>query len=174
MTSPCVPSIDCFDSIVFEPKILLNMCFDNLHSVRHCLMKIVNLTFRSSLIGWIVPTQVRCMRTKSPVKIERGEDINNTAKESCIPSYSSLWVVEGIVLTRILDHLTRMLQIAIANVWMNWYKYPKNGKSIRKQQPNTLYSNICPTYSAMSSRTLACISFFSRERLQFFWRGQRF
>jgi hypothetical protein len=55
-------------------------------------------------------TQLRCMSTKSPVEIELEKDINNTAKELWY-TYSSLGVVEGIVLTRILDHL--MLQIAI-------------------------------------------------------------
>jgi hypothetical protein len=128
VTSPCVPSIDCFDSIVFEPT-------NSDTRVLRTLI-IVNLTFRSSLT-WLLevlsldgfscsstcrrekdPTQVRCMSTKSPVKIEWEEDINNnTAKESWY-TYSSLWVVEGIVLTRILDHL--MLQIAIADGWMNW------------------------------------------------------
>ncbi len=54
-------------------------------------------------------TPVRCMRTKIPIKIE-------WAKKSWY-TYSSLQVVEVIVLTRILDHL--MLQIAISDGWMN-------------------------------------------------------
>ncbi len=106
-------------------------------------------------------TQVKCMSTKSPVKIKWEEDINNTVKESRY-SYSSQWAVEEIVLTRILDHL--MLQIAIADGWMNWYKYPPNWKSIRKKQPKTLDSKICPTYPAMRSRTLAAFRC-SREYL---------
>ncbi len=58
------------------------------------------------------------MSTKNPVAItgKWEEDINNTVKELWY-AYSSLWVVEEIVLTRILYHL--MLQIAKADGWMN-------------------------------------------------------
>ncbi len=112
------------------------------------------------------------MSTKSPVEIGWEEDINNTAKESWY-TYSSPWVVEGIMLTRILDHL--MLRNVIADRWMDLSKYPKIGKSIRKQQPKTLDTNICPTYPAMRrSRTLACISLFSKVPLQFFGEAKGF
>ncbi len=51
VTSPCVPSIDCFDS---NQQILIHTCIENLNSVWQCQIKIVNLTFRSSLIGWFL------------------------------------------------------------------------------------------------------------------------
>ncbi len=89
-----------------------------------------------------IETQVRCMSTKFPINIEWEGDTNNTAQKSWY-TYSSLPVVEVIVLTRILDHL--MWQIAISDGWMNWQKYPKNEKSIRILQPQTLDCNICPT-----------------------------
>ncbi len=96
------------------------------------------------------------MSTKIPIKIEWEGDKNNTAKQSWY-TYSSLRVVEVIVLTRILDHFKLMWQIAISDGWMNWQKYPKNGKWIRIQQPKTLESNICLTYPGMGCGTLACI-----------------
>ncbi len=102
-------------------------------------------------------TQVRCMSTKIPIKIEwEGDTNHNTAKKSWY-TYSFRRVVEVIVLTRILDHLMR--QIAISDGWMHWQKYPKIEKCItgRIQLPTTLDSNICPTYPGMGYRTLACI-----------------
>ncbi len=88
-------------------------------------------------------TQVRCMSTKIPIKTEWEVDTINTAKKLWY-TYSSLRVVEVIVLTRILGYLMR--QIAISDGWINWKKYPKIEKSIRILQPRTLDSNICPTW----------------------------
>jgi hypothetical protein len=56
-------------------------------------------------------TQVRCMSTKIPLKFEREGDTNNTAK-NLWDTYSSIRVVEVIVLTRILDHLMRQIAIS--------------------------------------------------------------
>ncbi len=54
-------------------------------------------------------TQVRCMSTKIPIKIEWEGNTINTAKKMWY-TYSSLRVVEVIVLTRILDHLIDSLR----------------------------------------------------------------
>ena len=56
-------------------------------------------------------TQVRCMSTKIPTKFEREGDTINTAKNLWY-TYSSIRVVEVIVLTRILDHLMRQIAIS--------------------------------------------------------------
>ncbi len=102
--------IDWFNSIVF----------DLTNSATHVYWKppfsttmsnvTVNLAFRSSLIEWFHCSST-CKREKThnsgevyeheksnTNRIE--EDTNNTAKESWY-TYSSIWVVEGIVLTRI-------------------------------------------------------------------------
>ncbi len=55
--------------------------------------------------------QVRCMSTKIPIKFEREGDTINTAKNLWY-TYSSIRVVELIVLTRILDHLMRQIAIS--------------------------------------------------------------
>ncbi len=55
---------------------------------------------------------MRSIGTKSPIKIECEEDVNNTEKE-LLYTYSSLRVVEVTVSTRIFVPL--MLQIAISN-----------------------------------------------------------
>ncbi len=73
-------------------QILLHKCIENLHLVLLCQMKTVNLTFRSSLIGWFHCSST-CKREKvhnsgevyeheKSNKIEWEEDINKTAKES--------------------------------------------------------------------------------------------
>ena len=107
-------------------QILLHNCIEKLHSARQCPMKIVNLTLRSALDEcFLAPppiemnkfeTQVRCMSTKIPIKFEWEGDTINTAKNLWY-TYSSIRVVEVIVLTRILDHLMR--QIAISDGWIN-------------------------------------------------------
>ncbi len=91
-------------------------------------MKIVNLTFRSALIGCFHCSstcrreQVRKNRNsgelyehKIPIKIEWEGDTNNTAKESWC-TYSYLRVVEVIVLIKYVDHLMR--QIVISDGWI--------------------------------------------------------
>jgi hypothetical protein len=104
-------------------QILLHNCIEKLHSARQCPMKIVNLTLRSALDFAPPPieenkseTQVTCMSTKIPIKFEWEGDTINTAK-NLWHTYSSIQVVEVIVLTRILDHLMR--QIAISDGWIN-------------------------------------------------------
>ncbi len=56
-------------------------------------------------------TQVRCMSTKIPIKFEREGDAINTTKNLWY-TYSSIRVVEVIVLTRILDPLMRQIAIS--------------------------------------------------------------
>jgi len=102
-------------------QILLHNCIEKFHSARQCPMKIVNLTLRSALDECSSTytrdeTQVTCMSTKIPIKFEWEGDTINTAK-NLWHTYSSIQVVEVIVLTRILDHLMR--QIAISDGWIN-------------------------------------------------------
>ncbi len=101
-------------------------------------------------------TAYGCMSAKIPIKLEWKGDSNNTAKKSWY-TYSSLRVVEVIVLT--LEFLITWCD-RLCDIWrMNEFrqKYPKIEKSIRIQQPKTLDSNICPTYTGMGCGTLACI-----------------
>jgi hypothetical protein len=56
-------------------------------------------------------TQVRCMSTKIPIKFKLEGDTIDTAKNLWY-TYSSIRVVEVIVLTRILDHLMRQIAIS--------------------------------------------------------------
>ncbi len=102
-----------------------------------------------------------CMSTKIPIKFEWEGDTINTAKNLWY-TYSSIRVVEVIVLTRILDHLMR--QIAISDGWINKQKYPRIENSIRILQHRPLDSNICPTYPGTAYETFEW----------HFSRGQRF
>ncbi len=54
-----------------------------------------------------------------------------------------------------------MLHIVMSNVSMDWHKYPKSRKSIRIQQPATLYIIICHTFPGLGGKTLDIARFAS-------------
>ncbi len=151
-------------------QILLHACIENIHSVRQCPMKIVNLTCRSALIGFFhcsstcrreqVRNSVEVYGHKNSNKIE-WEGIQTTQQKSH-GKLSSLRNNHLLMWLFWLEFLITWYDIcqyinALSDGWMSWQKYPWIGKWFRIYKNETLDSNICPTYPGMGCGTLACI-----------------